>query len=558
MHKRFFLVVLLPFFIEASVSSKGYLSSFEASDKARLGDPVQVSIASQISWNKVQKKAEQAVVQVFSQMVEPNVLKPYRKESGEGRGTAFLISEQGCILTNYHVVAGATRVVIQMPLLFGKKMIEVDVKSVCPERDIALLKLRDQDCEKIKIKHGSIPYLVLGDSEKIDRSDELLALGFPLGQESLKSATGVVSGEEHVTIASGGGRTVEARCFQVSTPINPGNSGGPTLNRDGEVVGINTAGIGAAQNVGYILPISEYKLIEIDLRRKPLVKKPYLGATYCYAEGDELAHLLGNPVPSGCYLTKVYDYGLMHEFGLRSGDMIYSLNGCAVDVYGHVKVPEKDDRINISDFLSSLALGDALTIVMYRAGEEHILKGEVFCPEEPPISWKYFQYDNVDYEIVGGILLQELSFNILGFFKDPQVAQQVPNINTYLAQYALDESTRSESAVIVTQIFASSLAHRTRAIGLGEIITELNGKRITTLKEVREALSSPIEGSKFTTFKTRDEDLIALNTQEMLEDELRLSAAFNYTVTPHVFSLLCDRNIISASNPFSSLIKRVD
>ena len=459
MQKRFFLAVLLPLFIEADICSKDYRSAQLPLSTSSIEESIVVPVSSQASWNRVQKKAEHAVVQVFSQMVEPNVLRPYRKDSGEGRGSAFLISDEGAILTNYHVVAGAERVAIQMPLLFGKKMIEVDVKSVCPERDIAVLKLRTQDCEKVKEQHGSVPYLTLGDSEKIDRSDELLALGFPLGQESLKSATGVVSGEEHVTIASGGGRSVEARCFQVSTPINPGNSGGPTLNRNGEVVGINTAGIGSAQNVGYILPIGEYNLIEADLKRKPLIKKPYLGATYCYAESDELALLLGNPVPSGCYLTKVYEHGLMHEIGLQSGDMIYELNGYTVDVYGHVTIPGRNDRIGVSDYISSLALGADLIITMYRNGEKHVLSGTMYCPEEPPISWKYFKYDELDYEIVGGLLFQELSLNIIGFFKDPQVVQQIPNIAGYLARYSCDESSRGKSAIIVTQIFANINLH---------------------------------------------------------------------------------------------------
>ena len=487
-------------------------------------------------WSRVQKEAEHAVIQVFSQTAEPNILKPYRIENGESRGTAFLITESGEILTNYHVVAGAVRVVVQMPLLFGKKTIEVEVKSVCPERDIALLKLHPDDCQAVRAAHGSMPYLHLGNSDCVERSDELLSLGFPLGQESLKSVTGVVSGEEHVSISSGG-RTIEERCIQVSTPMNPGNSGGPVLNKKGEVVGINTAGIGSAQSVGYVIPISEYELVRKDLSSKPLVKKPFIGASACYAEGDEIALFLGNPIPSGCYLTKVHEYGLAHELGLRSGDMVHEINGLTVDVYGHVKVPIKDDRMSVSDYISSLPLGHELVLIMYRCGKRNVLKGIVYCPHEPPVRWKYFPYDKLEYEIIGGMLFQDLSLNIISFFNDPQIVQQIPEARDYLSRYLSDESEREQSAVIVTQILSSSFAHRTRAVGLGEIITEVNGKPVQSLQDVRAALD-PVKLSEFITFKTRDEALLVFNARGVMKDELRLSESFNYTITPHTRLLL--------------------
>jgi len=191
-----------------------------------------------------------------------------------------------------------------------------------------------------------------------------------IGQEELKSAWGGVSGNEHVTITSGSGRQVEARCIQVTTPINPGSSGGPTLNKKGEVVGINTAGNVTAQNIGYALPISEFKLIQNDMRQLPFIKKPYLGARFCYAAGDELAHLFNNPTPSGCYLTQVHEHGLLHKLGLQAGDMVYQVNSHEVDVYGTVKVLGQNDRMSASDYISSLPLNSDLIMKVYRKGEK--------------------------------------------------------------------------------------------------------------------------------------------------------------------------------------------
>lgn len=490
-----------------------------------------------LSWYEVQKKSEHAVVQVISYSVEPNIIKPYRVESEEGRGSGFLISPDGLILSNYHVVAGAMHVGIQMPLLFGKKMIEAKIKSVCPDRDLALLQLSPEDCALIKDVHKFVPFLSFGDSNKIERSDELLALGFPLGQEALKSCTGVVSGREHITITSGSGRQVEARCIQVSTPINPGSSGGPTLDKKGDVVGINTAGNVSAQNIGYALPISEFKLIQNDMLKLSFIRKPYLGARFCYAAGDELARLLGNPTPSGCYLTQVYEHGLLHMLGLQAGDMIYSVNGYAVDVYGTVQVPDQNDRMTASDYISSLPLNSNLTIEVYRQGEKKTFTGTVYCPEEPPVNWKYIPYDTVDYEIVGGILLQDISLNLVNFFRNPEVAQQLPAVADALGVYTFEEAHREIPAVIVTQVFSTSCAQQTRAIGMGDIIVEINDQKVSCLKDARQALSLS-KDREFTTFKTKDDNLIALETKVMLQDEQRLAQSFNYQLTPQVQELL--------------------
>src|SRR5262249_23942749 len=150
----------------------------------------------------------------------------------------------------------ATSVWIQIPSL-GKRIIDVTIVGVCPERDIALLKLTPESEQLVRSLLGKIPYLPFGDSDGVHRAEELLALGYPLAQHTLKSTTGVVSGRENIT-----GQAV----IQMSAPINPGSSGGPSLNRAGQVIGINTATILGVQNANYIIPINEVKIVLDDLR----------------------------------------------------------------------------------------------------------------------------------------------------------------------------------------------------------------------------------------------------------------------------------------------------
>src|SRR5205085_8958749 len=108
------------------------------------------------------------------------------------------------------------------------------------------------------------------------------------GQTALKSTTGVVSGRERNFI-------------QISAPINPGSSGGPLLNAQGQVIGINSAGIVEAQNVGYAIPINDLILILPELKVTSLLRRPFLGLFFNNGS-KELVQYLGNPQPGGCYI----------------------------------------------------------------------------------------------------------------------------------------------------------------------------------------------------------------------------------------------------------------
>lgn len=167
------------------------------------------------SWGGLQKELQDTVVQIFVNKSEISILEPYRvPEQTQSLGSGFFISESGEIVTNAHVANQASSLLIQIPS-FGKRQFEADLVGIMPEKDFALLKLRDTDIEFIKNSLGRFPVLSLGDSDQIARADEVMALGYPLGQQSLKSTTGVISGRE-------GGMV------QMSAAINPGNSGGPT------------------------------------------------------------------------------------------------------------------------------------------------------------------------------------------------------------------------------------------------------------------------------------------------------------------------------------------
>lgn len=159
-------------------------------------------------WRPLQEKAKDTVVQIFSQIAAIDLLQPYKTPAqGTAYGSGFFINDKGDIITNAHVVDQAKAVWVQIPSL-GKRIIDVDIIGINPDRDLALLRVIPQDLQVIKEILGEVHFLPLGDSDIIRRSDDVLALGYPLGQQSLKSTTGVISGHEHHYI-------------QTSAAINP-------------------------------------------------------------------------------------------------------------------------------------------------------------------------------------------------------------------------------------------------------------------------------------------------------------------------------------------------
>lgn len=461
------------------------------------------AVASQL-WAKMQKKLQNTVVQLFVTSLEKNILQPYKvPKVNQCTGSGFIINDQGEIITNAHVVNGATSIMVQMTA-FGKHRFEVDLVGIMPEKDIAMVKFKPEDLDLIIKALGKMPTLPLGDSDTVERSQEILALGYPLGQESLKSTTGVISGRES-------GR------FQISAPINPGNSGGPSINCNGEVIGINSSGVLSAQNVGYIIPINEVKTFLDDLRAGGLVRKPYIGIYQSIATPD-LVKALGNPMPGGTYVVDVLPDSPLYQ-QLKPGDMIYSINGTPIDLYGEVSVPWSEDKISTAEYISRIKVGQKVTLSIYRRGK----KMEFSCNFErkklAPIRHVFAEYEELPFQAFGGFIIMPLMINHL-----PLLIQQAPS----LAKYTEDKHQFAPELVI-THVLPDSPAFKARhQVLAGSILKLVNNKPVKTLEEFNKALA---QSGPIITLETTDNILIALDTQKVCQTEATLAQKNNYTIT---------------------------
>ncbi|MGE5190697.1 MAG: DegQ family serine endoprotease [Gemmatimonadota bacterium] len=234
-----------------------------------------------------------------------------REQKRQSLGSGFIVSEDGYILTNNHVIEKADEVSVT---LLDKEQFKAKVVGADPKTDIAL----------IKINAGKkLPHVALGDSDKLEIGEWVVAIGNPFGLGHTVTA-GIVSAKGRI-IGSG----PYDDFIQTDASINPGNSGGPLFNLRGEVVGINTAIIQGGQGIGFATPIDLAKSILSQLKDKGRVTRGWLGVQIQRLTPD-IAEGLGIPGKHGALVSEVLKDGPAEKAGIRTGDVIVSFDGRSV------------------------------------------------------------------------------------------------------------------------------------------------------------------------------------------------------------------------------------
>ncbi|MFQ4146699.1 HhoA/HhoB/HtrA family serine endopeptidase [Chlorogloeopsis sp. ULAP02] len=270
-----------------------------------------------------------------------------------GTGSGFLLSANGEILTNAHVVANTDTV--QVTLKDGRTF-EGRVVGVDAMTDLAV----------VKIPAKSLPTVKLGNSQNLIPGEWAIAIGNPLGLDNTVTI-GIISATDR-TSSQVGVPEKRVSFIQTDAAINPGNSGGPLLNADGEVIGVNTAIRADAQGLGFAIPIETAARIAQELFTKGYVKHPFLGIEMVDLSPNKKKQInqennLNIKQNTGIAIKGVLEKSPAQRAGLRPGDVIYKFNGKPVKTAAQVQ-----------KMVESSSVGDILLIEVERDGKNQIFK----------------------------------------------------------------------------------------------------------------------------------------------------------------------------------------
>ena len=272
-----------------------------------------------------------------------------------GGGSGFIVDSSGIVLTNKHVVVDKdAEYTVVMP---DEEKYSARVVARDPINDVAIL----------KVEGKGFPTLVLGDSTKIILGQSVVAIGNALGEFKNTVSVGIVSGLSRfiTAVTDMKGHTERLRgLIQTDAAINPGNSGGPLVNLRGEVIGINSAVVFGAQNIGFAIPINKAKEDLEDVRKYGHIRKPFLGVRYLMLN-KAIQKKLNLVMDHGCLVLRekqgsgVVRGSAADLAGLREGDIIIEAAGTKLD-----------DKTTLEDVLDNTQIGDMLKIRVWRAGKE--------------------------------------------------------------------------------------------------------------------------------------------------------------------------------------------
>ena len=372
-----------------------------------------------------------------------------------GQGSGFIISKDGYILTNTHVVGDVDKITVRLAdgREFQAKRIGAD-----PRTEVALIKVESE---------GDLPVLEIGSTEDLQIGEWVVAIGNPFGlKETL--TVGVVSAKGRSNI----GITDYEDFIQTDAAINPGNSGGPLLNIDGEVVGINTAIFsrsGGYMGIGFAVPIDMAMSIKEQLVASGKVTRGYIGVFLNPGEvTEEMARSFGRSEAGGVLIAEVEKEGPAGKAGIRSGDILTELNGAKIK-----------DNTSFRNEVARIMPNKKAEITLYRDGK----------PKKVTVTVGTFPDDAA---LAGGPqgvegLAERIGFEVQELTED--VAQQL--------------GYEGASGVVVSDVDPASAAYE-KGLRAGMLIIEVNRSEVKSIRDFEKAVGKGKDKSVLLRVKTRE------------------------------------------------------
>ena len=358
-NQKIILFVMLGVSLVCSVASFGYC----VNDYLRGDAPITInangtdSNSANFTEGSIADVASKVSPSVVSIITETRTTSWFGQSStSSAAGTGMIITADGYILTNKHVVDGANKV--NVILDNGTTYENVTISGIDPLNDVAFLKIDNV---------SDLPAVTLGDSKTINVGQQVITIGNALGQYQTSVASGIISGTGRSIIATDSSYTMSetlSDMIQTDAAINAGNSGGPLVNAAGEVIGINTANSSDANDIGFAIPISSVKGMISHLISTGKVERAYIGIRNITITPD-IAASYDLPVTAGAYVYSASKYSAIvsgspaAKAGIAEKDIITAVNGTKIGAKG-----------SLSSLLGEYKPGDTVQLTILRSGKK--------------------------------------------------------------------------------------------------------------------------------------------------------------------------------------------
>ncbi|MCX5801762.1 MAG: DegQ family serine endoprotease [Candidatus Eisenbacteria bacterium] len=359
-----------------------------------------------------------------------------------GIGSGVIVSKDGYVLTNYHVIADADKIQVT---LYNDKKYDAKVVGSDSKTDVAVIKIEADD----------LPVARFGDSRQMEVGEWVLAVGSPFSEQLEQTVTaGIVSAKGRSNV----GLAEYEDFIQTDAAINPGNSGGALVNLRGEVIGINTAILsrtGGNQGIGFAIPIEMAKKVMEDLVRQGKVVRGWMGVVIQNID-ENMAQALGLEAPRGIVISEITKGGPAEKAGLRRGDVILEFNGKKVD-----------DTVALRNMVVETKPGSRAEATILRDGNEKKVTlelGELPVEEAAPAETREKAVSEIGIEV-----------------------------ETLTSALASRLGYEGEEGVVVTSVKGGSPA-QTAGIAQGDLVKEVNKEKVKTASEYEKALAKSKRG----------------------------------------------------------------
>jgi S1-C subfamily serine protease len=428
-------------------------------------------VAQQMMSGVVQIHVEGNLDDELRSVMNPAILVP-----GSWSGSGFFIKYnnlKGYIVTNAHVVRNAVKIKISS-MLTSEERFDAEIVGLVKqlEPDVALIKLSDEELQRFdSLASGAIKYLELGKVSKLSRGEKIKAIGYPMGMVEPN-----ISGGEITNFISGSEYSTER--FVTDAAINPGNSGGPSLDKVGKVVGLNTAVMLNAENIGFITPASFVKIIIDNLLQH---NEPFFAGIggKLQKNADNFNTLLNQSSAKGVIVASVVANGFLESAGIQPRDVIISLDDIKFDRHGIVISAEEQFRHkNIYDVIRLAPLGEKVKISYSRNGKSKTTTANAMRNPEKGIR-SHPIISEREYLEVFGMIIQELSFEIIEAMREIDANARIDMLQVI---------DHDKPILAVTEVRQGTQADDMEW-PVGELIVKANDQEVHSLDQLKTILN---------------------------------------------------------------------